>query len=310
MDIIAKCAFAANIDCQHNPDDLFFKYAQRANTITLKDWNIIFLILFPWTISKLHDLFGIVIIRKDIEEFFWKNVTKIIEERKRKPMTDKPDFLQLLINASQDGHKVEAVHDTEISHNVGAGKGNPLTEHEIVSQCFLFLIAGYETTAVTMTNTAYLLALFPEVQEKCYQEVLDTVGHEKVTYGHTQNKLPYLDAVIAEALRLFPPAVRFDRQCKEEYELSPGVVIPKGAIISVPVYVIHHDEEHWPEPEKFDPDRFSPEEKAKRNPFTYLPFGYGPRNCVGMRFAQMEMKMILANAISKYKFLPCDKTEP
>lgn len=93
--------------------------------------------------------------------------------------TARPDFLQLLINASQDMDKSEIVQDDMISHKqIEGGKRIPLTEHEIISQCFLFLIAGYETTAVSMTNTAYLLAQFPEAQEKCYQEIMDTVGNE------------------------------------------------------------------------------------------------------------------------------------
>jgi len=157
----------------------------------------------------------------------------------------------------------------------------------------------------------YSLAMHPEEQEKCYQEIKGLVQKdEAITYTHIQRGMPYVDAVMSETLRLYPPAVRFDRTCQEDYQLTDQVRIPKGSILCVPVYAIHHSSENYEDPEKFDPERFLVKEKRNTNPFAFLPFGYGPRNCIGMRFAQLEFKLALSNVVRRFRIEPCAKTEP
>ncbi|GBO37588.1 Cytochrome P450 3A18, partial [Araneus ventricosus] len=103
---------------------------------------------------------------------------------------------------------------------------------------------------------------------------------------------------------------RLERVAGEDYKLGDtGIVIPKGTTVTVPIYAMHRDPEFFPDPEKFDPDRFSPEERAKRNPYTFMPFGGGPRNCVGMRFALVEVKVCLAYVLSHFKIKRCSKTK-
>eukprot|EP00058_Branchiostoma_floridae_P007457 XP_002592945.1 hypothetical protein BRAFLDRAFT_117763 [Branchiostoma floridae] len=121
------------------------------------------------------------------------------------------------------------------------------------------------------------------------------------------NEMHFLEMCVNETLRMFPAAQRFDRVCKEDTEVK-GLHIPAGTIVNIPAYAIHHDPEIWPEPEKFKPERFSKEEKESRDPYAYLPFGSGPRNCVGMRLALMELKFALAKALQKVRFVTCDKT--
>ncbi len=123
------------------------------------------------------------------------------------------------------------------------------------------------------------------------------------------HKLPYLDATIQETLRFYPPGSRLTRIAEEDYKLSDDLIIPKGCLINVPTYSVHHSEEFYPEPEKFDPDRFLPEQKAARDQYTYLAFGHGPRNCIGMRFALLEMKLVLAATLRKFKFVTVPETE-
>ncbi|XP_078612799.1 cytochrome P450 3A8-like [Branchiostoma floridae x Branchiostoma japonicum] len=103
-------------------------------------------------------------------------------------------------------------------------------------------------------------------------------------------------------------AFRFDRVCKEDTEVK-GLHIPAGTIINIPAYAIHHDPEIWPEPEKFRPERFSKEEQESRDPYSFMPFGSGPRNCVGMRLAMLEIKHALAKVLGKFRFVTCEKTE-
>ncbi|KAM7297217.1 cytochrome P450 3A11-like [Ixodes scapularis] len=113
----------------------------------------------------------------------------------------------------------------------------------------------------------------------------------------------YLDQVISESLRFYPPVTGFiTRTCQHDYEYN-GLKIPAGMSVLIPPYQLHHDPNLWTEPEKFDPERFSVENKGSIDRIAFQPFGNGPRNCVGIRFAQLEMKLTLAKILAKYRFL-------
>ncbi|CAF1295808.1 unnamed protein product [Rotaria sordida] len=178
---------------------------------------------------------------------------------------------------------------------------------KIIGQAVIFLVAGYETTSILMSCFFYVMATEPVIQEKVYEEICQELGDDEVTHEKL-NQLPYLDMVISETLRMYPPGIRFDRVASCDYQLG-NYHIPKGSIINVSVYPIHHDPNVWPDPEKFIPERFLPAEKAKRHPMTYLPFGDGPRNCIGMRFALLEAKLGIAKALRVVEFQKCEKTQ-
>ena len=123
-------------------------------------------------------------------------------------------------------------------------------------------------------------------------------------------RLPFLDAVISEALRLHSPAIRVARTSSTDYKLGDtGITLEKGHLVEIPLYAIHHAEEFYPEPFKFKPDRFMPENRHLIKPYTYLPFGAGPRNCIGMRFALLEAKLALAHIITRYQFFRSAQTD-
>lgn len=113
--------------------------------------------------------------------------------------------------------------------------------------------------------------------------------------------------VIEETLRMYPPASRSDRIASDDYEYN-GLKINKGLLIAIPIYAIQHDPNIYENPEEFNPDRFSDENRKKRDNETFIPFGYGPRSCLGMRFALLEIKLILTTILSKYRFEKCDQT--
>ncbi|NWZ01180.1 THAS synthase, partial [Loxia curvirostra] len=121
-------------------------------------------------------------------------------------------------------------------------------------------------------------------------------------------ELPYLDMVIAETLRMYPPAFRFTREAAKDTVVL-GQHIPAGAVIEIAVGHLHHSPEFWPEPEKFIPERFTEEAKKERHPFAYLPFGAGPRGCLGMKMGLLETKMTLLRILQKFKFKTCPETE-
>uniref|UniRef100_A0A670JDY2 unspecific monooxygenase n=1 Tax=Podarcis muralis TaxID=64176 RepID=A0A670JDY2_PODMU len=120
-------------------------------------------------------------------------------------------------------------------------------------------------------------------------------------------QLEYLDMVLSETQRLYPFGGRLERLCKKDVEIN-GVTIPKGTLVMIPPYTLHRDPEYWPEPEEFRPERFSKENKDKIDPYTYLPFGAGPRNCLGMRFALVTMKVAIAILMQHFSFKVCDET--
>ncbi|KAI9562843.1 hypothetical protein GHT06_010298 [Daphnia sinensis] len=165
----------------------------------------------------------------------------------------------------------------------------------------LFMLAAFDTTSTTLTNTCFQLARNPDIQEKLYD--IGEVSHDMV------QDMPYLEMVIQEVLRLYPPLLRVERQCTKDYSYDNGRIhFKKGQLVTVPAYALHRMEEYYPDPEKFDPDRWSPENKAKRSPYTFMAFGLGPRNCVGMRFAMEEMKIAIATMIQKFRFFPVKET--
>ena len=167
------------------------------------------------------------------------------------------------------------------------------------------------------------MATHPELQEKLYNEVSQVSGAP--SYDELK-RLRYTEMVINETLRKFPPVsryvffckkcctcseicfCRFDRLATEDYQYN-GTVIKAGTLISNAVHNIHHDPDNYPDPDVFDPERFSPENKECRHPGTFIPFGLGPRNCLGMRLAQLELKFAVATLFRKFRFEPCEKTE-
>ncbi|GBN61088.1 Cytochrome P450 3A4 [Araneus ventricosus] len=186
-----------------------------------------------------------------------------------------------------------------------------LTVNELVAQCIIFFLAGYDTTASTLSFVIYNLALHEDIQEKVHNELVGALEgtHGELTYEALQS-MKYLDNVISETLRLYPPAVRTEREAASEYKLGEtGITIPKGMILTIPIYAMHRDPKFFRNPGTFDPDRFNQDEKSKREQYAFMPFGAGPRNCVAMRFALMEIKVCLAHILANYKISKCPKTK-
>jgi cytochrome P450 len=130
----------------------------------------------------------------------------------------------------------------------------------------------------------------------------------KLNYDLLQN-LVYLDAVLSETLRKYPPLLVLARTSQKEYILGEkGLVLDPETEIQIPVYAIHHNPEYYPDPETFDPKRFLPQNRDQIKPFTYLPFGAGPRNCIGLQFALLEAKLVITRVLTRFRFYKIDKT--
>jgi cytochrome P450 len=177
--------------------------------------------------------------------------------------------------------------------------GGMMTDQQLRDEVITLLLAGHETTALTLTWTWYLLAQHPAVEKRLHEE-LDAALCGRLPTAGDLAKLPYADKVIHEALRLYPPAWRIGRTSGEPLEVG-GYVLPAGANILISQWVTHRDERWFPNPESFNPDRWGAESIAKLPRLAYFPFGGGPRVCIGAGFAMMEATLLLAVIAQRFR---------
>ncbi|XP_074613329.1 cytochrome P450 3A8-like [Acropora palmata] len=293
MDVILQCAFGIQADTQNNPDEPAITAAKRViNGSASQRLLISILSLLPFG-NKVMEAFP-SILTGDMDELLGISRQIVSAKKSAGSCESRKDLLDLMLMAAQDE---------------SLPKSKRLSDSEVLAQSVIFLIAGYETSSNTLGFVAYFLATNPDVQEKLQKEI-DSVWDDesKMPSYETVNGLPYLDMVISETLRIYPPAVATLRTCTENCMLK-DIKVPKGLAVTIPIYSLHMDSKFWPNPEKFDPERFTPEAKQSRDLYVYQPFGHGPHNCVGMRFAQMEMKLVLARILKKYSFQAAQDTK-
>ncbi|KAF2906011.1 hypothetical protein ILUMI_00164 [Ignelater luminosus] len=178
--------------------------------------------------------------------------------------------------------------------------GANLTDVELRDEVDTFMIAGSDTTASIVSFALVMLAMFPEMQDKVYEEVSEVLGSDKPVEWTDLGKFVYLERVLKETLRLFPVGIGVARSVSKELELD-GYILPAGSTAVVITLALHRDPEVWPDPLRFDPDRFLPEEVSKRHPYSWIPFSGGPRNCIGPKYAMMAMKALTATVVRQYK---------
>ncbi|XP_064471828.1 cytochrome P450 3A24-like [Ornithodoros turicata] len=315
LDTIARCAFGTTLDSYSDQTNLFVSKAREAfgQDLNLK---IILFFMFP----GLFKLLKIKPANSDVFQYFKSLSVNIIKQRQEKDNRNE-DFLQLMMDA-QEGNLAAPIENTKTRddelYNLGDDEktvqfssDKTVTEDEAMAQCVLFFLAGQDTTSSVISFTLYLLALHPEIQDKLREEVNECFAkHDNRPPFDVISKQKYLNAVISESMRIFPPSVRIERSTTEPYRIDgTNIVAPEECVVAIPVYAMHHDAQYFPEPEKFDPERFSDENLSSIRPYTYLPFGAGPRNCVGMRFALHAVKLCLMNAIHCARFVRTPKTQ-
>jgi cytochrome P450 len=178
--------------------------------------------------------------------------------------------------------------------------GAPMSEKQLIDNLVTFLVAGHENTAKSLTWALYLLARAREWRQRIRDEVLAVAGEEQVRAEHL-DRLVVTKAVLEEAMRLYPPAPAMTRQAACTTELG-GEKIPEGANIVISIFALHRHRRLWDDPDRFDPERFAPERRGKIARTQFMPFGFGPRTCIGASFAMMEGVAILATLIRRADF--------
>lgn len=192
----------------------------------------------------------------------------------------KDDLLQMLLDARYE--------DT----------GEGMSERQLLDETTILLVAGHETSACALSWTWYLLGQHPKVVSRLREELHEVLGDRQPAFKDLP-RLQYTQQVIEESMRLYPPAWITDRVALEDDEAG-GVRIPKGTTIIIYIYGTHRNSGVWDAPERFDPDRFAPEKRNDQPAFSYLPFGGGPRLCIGNNFAMMEMQLVLAQMLRHF----------
>jgi cytochrome P450 len=178
--------------------------------------------------------------------------------------------------------------------------GQPMSDAQVADNLLTFIAAGHETTAKALTWTLYLLARAPEWQERVRAEVTSVFGSSRVA-ARDLDKLAVTMRVLKESMRLYPPAPVLTRAVGRDLDIG-GHRLKQGALIIMPIYAIHRHRALWQDPDRFDPDRFLPEAEAGHLRTQFMPFGFGPRTCIGMAFAMLEATALLATLVRGARF--------
>jgi cytochrome P450 len=223
-----------------------------------------------------------------------KTIDRFIAER-RASGVDRGDLLSMLLRAT----------DPESG---GAG----MDDKHLRDECMTLFTAGHETTANALTFAWHLLAHHPEQQQRLHAEVDAALGARPATREDVE-RLPFTRQVVAESMRLYPPAWAIGRQAKEPVEIG-GFVLPQGAVVLICPWVVHRDARWWPDPERFDPDRWDDNVASaagsQRPRWSYFPFGGGSRSCIGEAFAWMEAVLVTATVAQQWRVEPASSRHP
>ncbi|XP_030761381.1 cytochrome P450 6A1-like isoform X1 [Sitophilus oryzae] len=275
-DVIASCGFGVEANSMEDPDNEFTRVGMEAFYPGL----LKFFLIETFPAGLLANL-GLRSNGYKTSKFFSDLVTQTLQYREKNSIS-RSDFLQLLL---------------ELKRN------KTMTDNEIIAQCFIFFIAGFETSSTTAMFAMLELAQNEGIQNKLRDEIRSVLGkHGGDLCCDAVMEMEYLDKIVNETLRKFPPGAVIPRRCTKTYKV-PGteVVIEKGTRVIIPVWGLHRDPEFYPNPEEFNPENFSTENKAKRPDIAYIPFGEGPRMCIGLRFGVLQTKLALIALLRNFK---------
>ncbi|XP_036413080.1 cytochrome P450 3A56-like [Colossoma macropomum] len=292
MDVITSSAFSVDIDSLNNPKDPFVTNVKKLLDFDFFKPTFLIAAVFPFAIPLLEKM-DCGFFPTCVFDFFFTVLQKIKADRVAKDHKSRVDFMQLMVD-SQTPEKVEAQQG--------------LSDHEILSQSLIFIFAGYETSSSTLSFFFYNMAANPETMKKLQEEIDQTFPDKAPVQYDSVMSMEYLDAALNESLRLYPIAARLERICKKTVEIN-GVTIPQGTTVMIPTYPLHRDPEYWPDPNSFNPERFTKENKESIDPYAFMPFGAGPRNCIGMRFALVSMKLAIVEILQRFDINVCDETK-
>ena len=316
MDALASCAFGVDSGSfSHKHSDS--EFVRQAKIVfdfgSLKFFISILVSIFtPKIVKQFFHALGFnrfaTWSNLDANIFFQRVVEASIKQRKESK-TRRNDLVDLMIDATEG--TLDGTEDSEtLDHEKERAdkKKKDFDYEQVISTATLLLVAGYDTTGTSMSWILYELALNPDCQETLFEEISNAKDATGLTYDVIQG-LPYLDAVIHETLRRHPVISALERPCVKDYKLpNTDIVLKKGDWVRVNNMGICFDPDIYPNLEEWNPDNFSKENRATRNPYSFMAFSLGPRNCLAMRFAFFEMKVAVSHILMQFRLEATSKT--
>ncbi|KAF7281746.1 hypothetical protein GWI33_004305 [Rhynchophorus ferrugineus] len=287
--VIAHCAFAVDAKSFENENAEFRQLGRKfftpGLTAVIRQSLAFFLPVFV-------DLFKVRYVSPDIVDSLRKMFFSVIKERESTACVKDTDFIGLMLKLRENEKYDEDFNDSDL-----------------LAQSIQIFLASFETISTTIAFTLYELSNSRSIQDRLRKEILESVEQcGSLQYEQIQ-ELKYLDMVVCETLRKYPVLPFLDRRCTEDFELPEfGVKIEKGIGVYIPIFGLHYDEKYFPNPYKFDPDRFADKSQINEDGITYLPFGAGPRTCLGNRFGLLNVKIGIASIVSNFQIDTCSMT--
>lgn len=269
-DVIASCAFGIKVNSLKNPDNEFFTAGKKL--LSFAKPTAIFKFLLITAFPSFSQKIGIDLIDKDVQKFFRSMVLETMVTREEKKIL-RPDMINILMQVRKGTITTQSDEEHIASANeacatvdesiVGRTVNHQLwTDNQIIAQCFLFFFAGFDTTSNLLTTVAYELIANPDIQQKLYAEIRashDNRHGMRIDYD-TLQKMKYMDMVVMETPKRWPPTPAVHRICVKNYSFDDGITkldIKKNTSRLIPIYSIQHDPQYYPDPDRFDPVRFS-----------------------------------------------------
>ncbi|XP_031355403.1 cytochrome P450 9e2-like [Photinus pyralis] len=319
-DVIASTTFGVVSNSLRDRDNEFYTMGLRASALSPFRGLKLFIQSFSPMMSQILSL---SVVPKVVEDYFVSFLRRIMAERKDGGKF-RLDMLHLLMEAKSGILKDDA-NDADTGFlavqkfalpKIQTTNKPRITDEDIASQAFIFFMAGYDTTSTVMSFATYELAVNVHIQQKLQREIDATLEscNGKLTYEALM-EMAYLEQIVCETLRKWPPVPLTDRCAEKPFTIEAQldqeetVHFEKGTICWIPIFPIHRDPKYYPNPEVFDPERFHKDNLKNITPNTFLPFGVGVRNCIGFRFALLEIKLILFKILSSFDVVVTDKTQ-
>ncbi|TMW50287.1 hypothetical protein DOY81_004639, partial [Sarcophaga bullata] len=295
LDVICETAMGVHINALDNHD------SEIVNAFKYMCYNINMRIFHP--VKRNNSLYQFYPDYKDycktlktLQDFTYEVIEKRIENRKLEETSNSETL------TDEFSKRKMAFLDTLLSSSID---GRPLNTQEIYEEVSTFIFEGHDTTTSGVTFAVYLLSRHLDVQQKVYEE------QRKVMEGNLKRdatfqelaEMKYLDLVLKEAQRLYPSVPMISRMADKDYNIN-GKIIPKNTPLNLFLMAMGYNENSFPDPYRFKPERFELANRANRNPFEYVPFSAGPRNCIGQKFAQLEIKTVVSKIVRNFEILP------